>query len=255
MLNVESKCAAFAIWAVIAAIIVVAAWSLFNWPAPSVVWEAAIASETAKIIERFQMLLGLLLGFGSLAGVYLYDGHKERENNRAYLADQNSTLSETLAGELSELAIDCNAKAHQAWRMCEDITNEKVETGENLALPEELYRSIASPHDTALMDLSPEDLSSLGSSIYPELRKIRQELRYAEDLIEEMPIDSDATAEEQSSFFEHMARNYMGLAHACIHVKARCEGKLPHMVDCGHDHSPKQITSTIQSTQISAVTH
>lgn len=254
MLNVESKLGAFCVWSIISLICIVAAWSVLRIPPPSTLVSDFFASETAKTIERFQTLLGFLLGFGTLAAAYLWNGAKGRQARKAARDTRKFGLASSLSAELSDLILDCNSKARESWALAEQIENGEMPEDEEMLLPEGLFKAIASPLDTVLVGIRPEALTSLGAHSYSHLRRLRQELRYIEDLIDQAPTEQEVPKEEKVAFFKELARNYAGLSHACIHVKEAVEGKGNHAADGSCCDSPQLISQT-ERPAITNMTH
>lgn len=222
MLNTESKSAALCIWSVIALIFLVAAWSAFKIPSPCELLAAAIASEAAKVIERFQILLGPVIGFTVLAAALYCNGARNRKAVALENETVRSNLEDALISELTDLEADCNSKARQAWEIAEEISNGKAGGSEPLLLPAGLYQAIASPMDTLLMHLTPESLSQMGSHIYGHVRHLRRQLRYLEDVIDDAPESEEGSQEEQAAFFKDLAHDYLAMSHACTHVREAC---------------------------------
>lgn len=245
MLNVETKFGAFCIWSIIAIICATAAWSAFHWPAPSQIWDDAIQSETALVVERYQTLLGLVLGFGMFTYAYLRHSSLARGAATKQVEERSQNLLAALTAELSDLTVDCGEKAKEAWAFAQHLENSDKTNARDAGLPEGLFKSIASPLDTALMDLAPNQLAPLGGHIYSHIRRLRQELRYIEDVIDQVPDEDTVLPADQSAFFKELAKGYLTMSQACAHVKSVCEGKHnggTHNSCCDHHHPVEALT-------------
>jgi hypothetical protein len=161
MLDTESRLTALAVWLVILAICARATWQLLGLGAPTEIAQALAASEAWSAIQRNQVLVTGLAGFGGLALAYLFNGWRDRAERRHVIERSDKRLAgvlareaEALAGVL-EAAAPGNAPAGARARLAEI-----VEGGDSLLL--------AAPM---------ADLSRLGAGATDAVQTVRRSLK------------------------------------------------------------------------------
>lgn len=119
MLNTKSCTTSFLIWSAIVLILGFTLWDFMRWPAPHVAFATFIASPAAREIERFQTLIGTVLGLWGLAGAYWYTSWQGRKSmhERGDRAVRN--LASTLDLEVSQLGSQCDQVAAHLVRLVE----------------------------------------------------------------------------------------------------------------------------------------
>lgn len=119
MLNTKSCKVAFLVWAAIALIAGVVLWDVMRWPAPHRAFADFIASPAAREIERFQTLIGTVLGLWGLAGAYWYTSWQGRKSMRDRGERAVRNLASTMSLELGQLGTQCDQVAAHLVRLVE----------------------------------------------------------------------------------------------------------------------------------------
>lgn len=117
MLNTKSCTMAVLIWGAIVLFIGTALWDLLQWPAPAAALAMFLESDAAREIERFQTLLGTLLGLWGLAAAYWYTSAQSRSAMRDRGDRAVRTLASTIAVELGQLGSECDRVAAHIVRL------------------------------------------------------------------------------------------------------------------------------------------
>lgn len=119
MLNTKSCTTSFLVWCAVFLILGIPLWDFMGWPAPHVAIANFITSPAAREIERFQTLIGLVLGLWGLGGAYWFTSWQGRKmmHDRSERAVRN--LASTMSLELGELGAQCDQAAAHLVRLVE----------------------------------------------------------------------------------------------------------------------------------------
>lgn len=119
MLNTKSCTTSFLVWSAIVLILGIPLWDFMRWPTPYVAIANFVSSPAAKEIERFQSLIGLVLGLWGLGGAYWFTSWQARRTMRERGQRAVQNLASTMALEVGELGAQCDQAAAHLMRLVE----------------------------------------------------------------------------------------------------------------------------------------
>ena len=161
MLNTQSRLTAFIVWLAVAAIVGLAAWSFLGLAAPLELLANGLDSQAAALINRNQVLIAGLLGFGSMAFAYLFNGWRDRAERRHVLERAEQRLARVLALEAEALSAGLAASVEAP-----------VPGGMRARLAE-----LTEPGDSLLLGISISELSRLGPGTLAAVQAVRRSVR------------------------------------------------------------------------------
>ena len=94
-------------------------WDFMRWPAPHVAVANFIASPAARELERFQSLIGLVLGLWGLGAAYWFTSWQGRNAMRERGERAVRNLASTMSLELAQLGAQCDQTAVHLVRLVE----------------------------------------------------------------------------------------------------------------------------------------
>ncbi len=179
MLNTKNTFETFVAYCALIALGLITVWQLAGWPTPDRVLSIFLASDAARELERFQILLGLIAGAGLIGLTYYWNAHRERRKLARTQAQTARNHAHGLALEAEDLIVFANA---QIMRLSDlnadsDLTDlEAIEVTES-----EMQLSITD--NLGLLDLSHSELADLGAAGHTAINETRHFLRRLEQAI------------------------------------------------------------------------
>ena len=173
MLNTRNQYETTIVCSAIFILFATTVWLAADWPAPSQIASDILASNAAREVERFQLLLGLILAAGCLSLSYLSNAGRARQISRQAVQETARAVAHALALESHQLSDICNRHAIRVSALTKstDLPDDEIfklqESEQILVLREGL---------TAL-ELDDDTLRQLGTNAHIAINHMRHSFR------------------------------------------------------------------------------
>lgn len=207
MLNTKNCVETAAVYLAIFLLLAVTLWMVTGWPSPLTMVASFLASDTAREIERYQVLLGMVGAAGLLGLAYLDSARRRRRQEQFYRDQSARGMAHGLALEAEDVADACDS---HAARLCRIASGADLPDAELLKL-QETEKELALVESLSLLTLDQKSLAKLGRNGHAGVNQIRQGFRQLDQAVTALG-DGGSSAAAVSGDARELASAYARVA-------------------------------------------
>lgn len=176
MLNTRNRVETAIVYLAIFLLFATTVWLAARWPSPGAVLANVLASDAARDVDRFQVLLGMIGAAVIVSIAYLLNGSRQRENLRHIDEAGARGIAHAMALEAADLAETCD---RHAVRINGLVGASELPGGELLKL-QETDKLLSLTEAMSLVSLDHDQLAKLGRNAHAGANQVRQSVRSVE---------------------------------------------------------------------------
>lgn len=176
MLNTRNRVETAIVYLAIFLLFATTVWLAARWPAPGTVLANLLASDAARDVDRFQVLIGMIGAAGLLSLAYLLNGSRERGYHRSAEETGARGIAHAMALEAADLAETCD---RHAIRVNGLVGTADLPGGEVLKL-QETDKLLSLTDAMTILSLDHDQLAKLGRNAHASANQVRQSIRCVE---------------------------------------------------------------------------